>query len=48
MRVEHSTFGFGTIKSIEGSGSDAKAIFMTDAGDVKKLLLKFAKLRICR
>ena len=48
MRVEHSTFGFGTIKSIEGSGSDAKAIFVTDAGDEKKLLLKFAKLRICR
>ena len=48
MRVEHNIFGFGTIQSIEGVGSNAKAIFITDAGEEKKLLLKFAKLRICR
>ena len=48
MRVEHSTFGTGTIISIEGSGSDAKAIFETDSGEQKKLLLKFAKLMIIR
>ena len=47
MRVEHNIFGPGLIKSIEGEGSNAKAIFVTDAGEEKKLLLKFAKLRIC-
>ncbi len=47
MRVEHNIFGFGTIHSIEGEGSSAKAIFVTDAGEEKKLLMKFAKLRIC-
>ena len=48
MKVEHNIFGFGTILSIEGVGSNAKAIFVTDSGEEKKLLLKFAKLRICR
>ena len=48
MRVEHNIFGFGKITSLEGTGSDAKAVFLTDAGETKKLILKYAKLRICR
>ena len=47
MRVEHNIFGYGTITSIDGIGPNAKAIFVTDSGEEKKLLLKFAKLRIC-
>jgi DNA helicase-2/ATP-dependent DNA helicase PcrA len=48
MRVEHNIFGFGTILSLEGSGGDAKAEFQTDGGEIKKLILKYAKLRICK
>ena len=48
MRVEHNIFGPGIIKSVEGTGGDAKAIFVTDGGETKKLILKYAKLRICR
>ena len=47
MKVEHNIFGYGKIVSIEGEGSSAKAVFVTDSGEEKKLLLKFAKLRIC-
>ena len=48
MRVEHNIFGYGTILSLEGSGGDAKAEFRTDGGEIKKLILKYAKLRICK
>lgn len=48
MKVEHNIFGFGTISSIEGFGGDAKAVFVTDSGETKKLILKYAKLRICK
>ncbi len=48
MRVEHNIFGYGTITDIDGIGANAKAIFLTDSGEQKKLLLKFAKLRICK
>ena len=48
MRVEHNIFGPGIIQSVEGTGGDAKAIFVTDGGETKKLILKYAKLRICR
>ncbi|MBO4557152.1 MAG: hypothetical protein J5693_00920, partial [Bacteroidales bacterium] len=46
MKVLHNIFGPGEIISIEGTGSDAKAIFKTESGEIKKLLLKFAKLKI--
>ena len=47
MRVAHSRFGNGTVKSIEGNGNDKKAIiaFPHPHGD-KNLLLRFAKLQI--
>lgn len=47
MRVEHKIFGYGRIESMEGSGPNAKAVFVTDSGEAKVLILKFAKLRIC-
>ncbi len=47
MRVEHNIFGYGRIESMEGSGLNAKAVFVTDSGESKTLILKYAKLRIC-
>lgn len=47
MRVEHNIFGYGRIESMEGSGPNAKAVFVTDSGESKTLILKYAKLRIC-
>lgn len=46
MLVEHITFGSGTIVSIEGELPNAMAIIDFGEADQKKLLLKFAKLRI--
>ncbi len=46
MRVIHDRFGIGEVKEVEGTGADQKAtITFENAGD-KKLLMKFAKLRI--
>ncbi len=47
MRVEHNIFGYGKIVRVEGVGAGAKAEFVTDSGESKVLILKFAKLRIC-
>lgn len=44
--VDHSRFGRGTVLKIEGSGQDKKAEIRFEQGDVKKLLLRFAKLRL--
>jgi DNA helicase-2/ATP-dependent DNA helicase PcrA len=46
QRVEHATFGFGTIISFDGKDANAKAIVKFDNSGEKTLLLKFAKLRI--
>jgi DNA helicase-2/ATP-dependent DNA helicase PcrA len=46
QRVEHATFGFGTIISFDGNDANAKAIVKFDDSGEKTLLLKFAKLRI--
>lgn len=45
-RVEHSRFGQGEVVSIEGSGNDKKAGIKFRGGETKKLLLRFAKLKI--
>ncbi|MDG1572851.1 3'-5' exonuclease [Robiginitalea sp. M366] len=45
-RVDHSRFGQGTVLKLEGSGNDRKAEIRFERGDVKKLLLRFAKLRV--
>lgn len=46
MKVEHNRFGFGEVVSVEGKESNKKAtIKFKDLGD-KKILLKYAKMRI--
>lgn len=45
-KVNHQRFGAGEIVSIEGVGADTKAEIKFANGDVKKLLLRFAKLEI--
>lgn len=47
MEVEHQRFGFGKVMLIEGGASDRMAtIFFQNGVGNKKLMLKFAKLRI--
>ncbi len=44
--VEHMRFGKGKVLSIEGIGQDKKAEIDFENGGIKKLLLKFAKLKV--
>lgn len=44
--VEHQRFGKGKVVSMEGTGADQKAEIAFENGDVKKLLLRFAKLNV--
>ncbi len=44
--VNHTRFGKGTVLKIEGAGNDKKAEIRFERGDVKKLLLRFAKLEV--
>ncbi|WP_041633232.1 ATP-dependent helicase [Maribacter sp. HTCC2170] len=44
--VNHTRFGRGVVIKIEGLGNDKKAEIQFDKGDIKKLLLRFAKLEI--
>ncbi|WP_223826562.1 ATP-dependent helicase [Flagellimonas sp. S3867] len=44
--VNHTRFGKGKVIKIEGVGNDKKAEIKFERGDVKKLLLRFAKLEI--
>ncbi len=46
MNVEHARFGMGIVKSIEGEGNEGKAIILFNGIGTKKLLLRFAKLKI--
>ena len=48
MRVMHAKFGAGTILSIDGAGANKKASVNFDAGGVKMLMLKFARLAILK
>ncbi len=45
-RIEHDRFGRGVITNLEGTGDDRKVEVKFENGDVKKLLLRFAKLKI--
>ena len=45
-RVLHKRFGEGEVMELEGAGDDAKATVAFDAGDTKKLLLRFAQLEL--
>ena len=44
--VEHSRFGKGEVKQLEGVGANIKAEINFENDGTKKLLLKFAKLKI--
>ncbi|MGB5171520.1 ATP-dependent helicase [Eudoraea sp.] len=44
--VNHSRFGRGKVIKIEGIGNDKKAEIRFEKGDVKKLLLRFARLEV--
>ncbi|WP_420322683.1 ATP-dependent helicase [Flagellimonas sp.] len=44
--VNHTRFGKGKVLKIEGVGNDKKAEIKFDRGDIKKLLLRFAKLEV--
>ncbi|MEM6894730.1 MAG: UvrD-helicase domain-containing protein [Bacteroidota bacterium] len=44
--VNHTRFGRGKVLKIEGIGNDRKAEIQFELGDVKKLLLRFAKLEL--
>ena len=44
--VNHTRFGRGKVLRVEGAGNDKKAEILFEKGDVKKLLLRFAKLEI--
>lgn len=46
MRVEHQKFGFGTIKSIEGSAHNPIAMIAFDTNGEKKIMLNYARLSI--
>lgn len=45
-KVEHSRFGKGEVLHVEGAGQDQKAEIDFKNGGIKKLLLKFAKLKV--
>ena len=45
-KVEHIRFGKGEVLNIEGIGQDKKAEINFENGGVKKLLLRFAKLKL--
>lgn len=44
--VMHERFGKGEILNVEGVGADRKAEIKFDVGGIKKLLLRFAKLKV--
>ncbi len=44
--VNHTRFGRGKVLKIVGDGNDKKAEIQFDKGDIKKLLLRFAKLEV--
>lgn len=44
--VNHTRFGRGKVLKIEGVGNDKKAEIQFEHGDIKKLLLRFAKLEV--
>ena len=46
--VNHTRFGRGKVLKIEGVGNDKKAEIQFEKGDIKKLLLRFAKLEVLK
>ena len=48
MKVMHDRFGIGTVKNIEDAGESRKATIDFERVGTKQLLLKFAKLEVCK
>ncbi len=46
VTVEHEAFGRGYVLQVDGEGGDARAVVVFDAHGTKKLLLRYARLRI--
>ncbi|PZD79692.1 ATP-dependent helicase [Mesonia sp. K7] len=46
QKVEHNRFGVGKILNIEGVGQDKKAEIDFNNGGIKKILLRFSKLKV--
>ncbi len=46
MQVEHERFGSGTVTNIEGQSPNQKATVSFEGHGEKKLLLKFARLKV--
>ncbi|MEE9224973.1 MAG: UvrD-helicase domain-containing protein [Bacteroidota bacterium] len=46
VTVEHDTFGRGYVLQVYGTGDDAHAVVVFDAHGPKKLLLRYARLRV--
>jgi DNA helicase-2/ATP-dependent DNA helicase PcrA len=46
QKVEHQKFGFGTVKTVEGSAHNPVATIVFDMNGEKKIMLNYAKLRI--
>jgi DNA helicase-2/ATP-dependent DNA helicase PcrA len=44
--VEHQRFGKGEVLKMEGTGGDIKAEIRFEKQGIKKLILKFSKLKI--
>ena len=44
--VSHVRFGKGKVLKLEGKGNDTRAKINFEKGGIKKLLLRFAKLKI--
>ncbi|WP_276392323.1 ATP-dependent helicase [Eudoraea chungangensis] len=44
--VNHTRFGRGKVLKVEGVGNDKKAEIRFEKGDIKKLLLRFARLEV--
>lgn len=48
VKVEHSTFGIGIVQAVNGSGDNTVALVNFNSGQLKKLVLKFAKLKVLK
>lgn len=46
IRVFHDTFGSGVVQSIIGNGMEKRAVILFNDFGVKKIVLKYAKLRV--
>jgi DNA helicase-2/ATP-dependent DNA helicase PcrA len=46
MRVSHAKFGIGKVLSVEGSGTDRKAVIFFENLGQKTMMLQYAKLTV--